>query len=257
MKIERVKVIYDEISQYEIKLVPDPRSLGPAYLQDVIATCRNFLNAVSRLQLEVHREKQDLARSLRAAEAEFTVAFDHALSNDERVRRLPSIEDRKSTVNVMLRPQLDIIAGLKAQLHDLEYVEKAIRHRHKELTSSMGDIKLQRSLIRDEMDSGAMYGDERLPEHERHTGKGPLEDTIDMGEIDALFEADAAARVPVSALSVVETAPETPSEVAPEPLVTPTRLSPAPTEEEVIEAFLENPAKQAETDEYAEILANL
>ena len=257
MEIERIKGIYDEISQYEIKLVPDPRALGPAYLQDVIATCRNFLNAVSRFQLEVHREKQDLSRSLRAAEVDFGIAFDHALSNDERVRRLPSIEDRKSTVNVMLRPQLDIIAGLKAQLHDLEYVEKAIRHRHKELTSSMCDIKLQRSLIRDEMDSGAMYGDERLPEHERHTGRGPLEDTIDMGEIDALFEADAAARVPVPAPSAVVLTPEQLSEVVEVPVATPGKLSPAPTEEQIIEAFLENPVEKAEMDEYSDILANL
>ena len=172
MNIDRVKAIYDEISGYEIKLEADPRSLGPLYLQNVISTGRNYLNAVSRIQLEVHREKQNLARSLRAAEVAYKVAFAELLSNNERVKRLPSIEDRKATINVMLREQLSAIAACKAEVQDLEYVEKAIRHRHRELTSTMGEIKLQRSLIRDEIDSGAMYGDERLADHERAPGAG-------------------------------------------------------------------------------------
>ena len=268
MNIERVKAIYDEISGYEIKLESDPRSLGPLYLQDVIATCRNYQNAVGRIQLEVHREMQDLSRSLRAAETEFQIAFDHALSNDERVRRLPSIEDRKATVNVMLRPQLDGISSIKAQLHDLEYVDKAVRHRHRELTATMTDIKLQRSLIRDEIDSGAMYGDERLGDHERGKGEGPLGDDIDVSEIDELFAADAAAR------AASDAAPETSEDappaveisgseavVSPEtlPLVpsVPEPLPVAKTEEEVIEAFLQIPAKNSVEEDYSDVFDNL
>ena len=267
MNIERVKAIYDEISRYEIKLESDPRSLGPLYLQDVIATCRNHLNLVSRIQLEVHREKQDLSRSLRAAEVEFQIAFDHALSNDERVRRLPSIEDRKATVNVMLRPQLDGISIIKAQLHDLEYVDKAVRHRHRELTSTMSDIKLQRGLIRDEIDSGAMYGDERLGKHERGTQDGPLGDDIDVSEIDQLFAEDAAARAAASEVSpeldssgeAVSPVPEAVASAPTLPLVVsvPDPLPVAKTEEEVIEAFLQIPAQNSVEEDYADVFAKL
>jgi hypothetical protein len=185
ISLERVKAIYDEITTYEIKLQPDPRDLGPHYLQDIIAKCRNMLNAVSRIQLEVHREKQEMSRALRVSETEYEVTYSETLANDERVRMLPSIEDRKATVNTMLRDRLNALAELRGNLQDLEFVDKAVRHRHKELTSTMSEIKLQRSLIRDEIDSGAMYGDERKNDHER---KGAVaDDDINEAELDELL----------------------------------------------------------------------
>ena len=161
MKLERIKAIYAELEKYVVQLHPDPRMLGPHYLNDLIATTRNYLNAVSRIQLEAHEEKQYLARDTRAHEAALQISSDDLLANDERVRRLPSIEDRKATVSVFLRAEKQIIETLKATMQDVDYVEKAVRHRHKELTATMSEIKLQRALIRDEIDTGAMYGDER------------------------------------------------------------------------------------------------
>jgi len=248
VKLERVKAIYDEISKYEIKLEADPRSLGPLYLQNVISEGRNYLNLVSRVQLEVHREKQDLARQLRAAEVAYEIALNEILSNDERVRHLPSIKDREATANTMLREQLNTIAGFKSEVLDLEYVEKAIRHRHRELTATMSEIKLQRSLIRDEIDSGAMYGDERRADHEREPGKAAhaLGD-IDEAELDALMNAEQDAAKP-----------------EPEPEAKPPAAEEAPTapkeiDEEAVKAFLEAdpPAKPAESEDYAEVFDRL
>ncbi len=251
MNIDRVKSVYDEISKYEIKLAEDPRSLGPLYLQNMIATCRNYLNLVSRLQLEVHREKQDLDRALRAAGTTYEVSFSEILVNDERVRRLPSIEDRRAQANMILREQLSTIAELKGRLQDLEYVEKAVRHRHKELTSTMTEIKLQRSLIRDEIDSGAMYGDERRGDHER--GHGPLAggDDIDESELDALLEKETAPKPE----AVVD-------EPIPAPEILPLPLPQAEKDEAAVRAFLdEKPERQAEkpseSEAWAEILENV
>ncbi len=242
MNLDRVKTIYDEITKYEIKLAPDPRSLGPLYLQDVISTCRNYMNAVSRIQLEVHREKQDLSRALRASETEFEVTFSELLSNDERVRRLPSIEDRKATVNMMLRDRLAALSDLRGQLQDLEYVEKAVRHRHKELTSTMSEIKLQRSLIRDEIDSGAMYGDERKAEHERGAPAHPLGDDINEDELDALLNKEREATTP--------SAPEEPQPAKVE--------EPTMDEDEAVKAFLDGgDAKTPESEDFSEVFDRL
>jgi hypothetical protein len=251
MKLERVKAIYDQLSKYEIDLEQDPRSLGPLYLQNTIATCRNYLNLVSRFQLEVHREKQELDRSRRAAEVEYEVALAELLANDERVRRAPSIQDRQATANMILREQLNTIAGFKAQLQDLEYVEKAVRHRHRELTSTMTEIKLQRSLIRDEIDSGAMYGDERKSDHERGPST-PLGDEIDETELDKLLNSETEAAT-AEAPAVVETPPPK----APEPEPAP-EVKPEP-DEAAVKAFLEEsgPAPATESEDFAEVFARL
>ena len=247
MKIERVQAIYTEIMQYEIRLAPDPRSLGPLYLQNTIAECRNCLNAVSRIQLEVHREKQDVTRVLRAQEASYEVSFTEVLSTDERVRRLPSIEDRKATASVILRESLSNITALKAELQDLDFVDKAVRHRHKELTSTMSEVKLQRALIRDEMESGAMYGDERAGSHPRGSNGGPagiegideeaLNGYLEMAKADAPLETPPArmllppSDVPESATLVV---PDDASKV--ETFLGPDTLSP----EDDFTSFLES-----------------
>lgn len=246
MKLDRVKAIYAEIEKYEIPLAADPRSLGPRYLQNLIADCRNYLNAVGRIQLEVHREKQDVARNLRVAETAFEVEFAEILSNDERVKRLPSIEDRKATANVILRVRLNEIAAFKADLQDLEYVDKAIRHRHKELTSTMSEIKLQRSIIRDEIDSGAMYGDERA-QGPTEPGRGPVggaEEDIDEAALSALLDDQVAE-------GAIESTPE-PTPEAQEP--------PSVTEEEAeaakVQEFLGDSAEPSMPEDFEGVFEN-
>jgi hypothetical protein len=270
MKLERVTEIYDLLPTYVITLDPDPRSRGPAYLADLIAQCRNHLNAVGFLQHEVHREKHVVARDLRAHEAAFQVSFDEHLANDERVRRLPSIEDRKATVNLFLRTERQQIEDLRRILSDLEMVDKAIRHRHKELTSTMAEIKLQRSLIQDEIHTGAMYGDERI--------RGvSVEDPIDTTVLDEALAAAAAAMVggmpkePVSApedsyLAVgsdvsmgtgEEPVDEEPVDEEPAPLADPVDEEPAPLADPVEEVAVADPPGTDLTDDIEAFLADL
>jgi hypothetical protein len=188
VNLERIHEVYREIGKYEITLDPDPRSKGPVYLSDLIATCRNYLNMVSRLLLEVHEEKHGLSRDLRALETAYQVSFNELLANDERVKRLPSIEDRKASAEVYLRTERAEIEEVGARILDLDYVDKAVRHRHKELTSTMSEIKLQRSLIQAEIQTGAMYGDERAHESSVTTMAQMEASILDDAELDALFE---------------------------------------------------------------------
>ena len=277
MKLDRIKSIYVELGKYSIELNKDPRSLGPVYLNDLIATCRNFLNSVSRVQLEVHQEKQYLSRALRATEAAFQVSFDDLLANDERVRRLPSIEDRKATASVFLRDQRNNIDNLKAELQDVDFVEKAIRHTHRELTATMSEIKLQRSLIRDEIDTGAMYGDERI--HSPGGRGGPVaevDDGLDTDELTRLLdgageEALVSEDAPEEAvLEVTATEPphleapaepvEAPAETAAPPVETPpAAIELSESDEAAVVAFLEGGEKTAPPleDDYSDVFDNL
>lgn len=253
MKLDRIKAIYEELEKYVVQLHPDPRSLGPLYLNDLISTTRNYLNAVSRIQLEVHQVKQYLAREIRAHEASLQVSFDDLLANDDRVRRLPSIEDRKATVAVFLRAEKQVIENLKAEMQDVEYVDKAVRHRHKELTSTMSEIKLQRSLIRDEIDTGAMYGDERATGTRRLGPSSPVfGDDMSESELERIM---AGSPAPVAALPP-----------APAPVVVVQALpahEEADPELQAIEAFLGDGPKQAPPqeavldDDFSEVFENL
>lgn len=209
MNDERVKQIYEQLNRYEIELAADPISLGPKYLQEIIATCRNYLNNVTRLLNEVSKEKQLLTRELNALQGSYDIDADHLLANDERVQRLPNIKDRESTVKVLLKDQIRVISSKKADVSDIACVEKAVKHKHAELRDTMDAIKMQRSLIQAEISTGAMYGDERGSTVRRVPMIPP--DMIDDDEVRALLDQSGQETKPSEPAAAPQTEPEKPS----------------------------------------------
>jgi len=213
MDNERAQAIYTELEGYVIRLDADPASLGPKYLNNQICVCRNYLNAVSHIIQEIARERRTLTLSLQAEEAAYGVESADLLANDQRIRTLPNIEDRKATIQVLLRDRSRRINELKGEILNLDFVDKVTRHRHHELRDTMAEIKAQRSLIRDEIDTKSFYGDE-TPD-KRGTGdrgKGSVLG-IDEEELTSLFD-DSLVVAPEPAK---EEPPAPPTDVAPEP----------------------------------------
>ena len=192
------------------------------------------------------------------AETAYEASYAEVLAGDERVRRLPAIEDRKATINVILRDNVAQISTIKAELHDLDFLDKAVRLRHRELTATMSEIKVQRSIIRDEIDSGAMYGDERGDTPKQPTSsKGPLgigDFGMDEDELDALLE-KVTEELPVEegqappSVGGQETAPQPPSG------------APQATEPESdaakVQEFLGVAPTSATTDDFDDVLAKI
>lgn len=193
MKLERMEAIYAEMGKYVVTLDSDPRSRGPAYMQELIAQCRNYINEIDRILREVHVERHHLARNLRTREAQYKLTSDDLLANDARVKALPSIQDRLATIAVIQRTDRIEIDRLKGEVDDLDTVDKVVRHQHKQLSATMADIKLQRSLIDVEVRTGAFYGDERggrQDQGETHDEGGVSE--ADLAEIMAGVAAEQA-----------------------------------------------------------------
>ena len=164
---ERIDVIFTQMDGYILELANDPNALGPSYFQDIIATCRNYLNRVSLVISELNREKLTVSSELRRLESSYAVEYDNLLANDERVKALASIDDRKATVGFLLKDQKLQINDLKDRMHALDAVSKVVAHRNKELHSTMTAIKDQRRLMQTEIATGAFYGDERVPKAQR------------------------------------------------------------------------------------------
>lgn len=203
----RIETIFDEMGKYVIDLVPDPASMGPSYIQDLVATCRNHLNKVSLVFSELSREKMALSSQLRAHEASYKLEYDSLMATDEHVKRLANIEDRKSTVSHMLRDKQRASHQLKETLHNLEAVYKVVSHRSRELHATMNVIKDQRRMMQTEIQTGAFYGDERVPKPSKpySNPNGPMSvDDIGADELDAMLGSVS----PPSPGAVVETVAE-------------------------------------------------
>jgi hypothetical protein len=210
MTPERVEQIYNELATLVIELDADPTARGPAYLQDLISKTRGYLNRTSLLTHEVHRERHQLERQLDAHETAFQASSDELLADDQRVIRLPNIDDRRAMINLLLREDRARISDLKRQVKELGFVEKAVKHRHRELDNTVSSIRMQKSLIDTEIRTGAVYGDET--DTSRGSAYGAGVGDIDEEELARLLNGEPAAPTE----SAEE---EAPAEEAPQPVV--------------------------------------
>jgi hypothetical protein len=143
-----------------VELAPDPVSKGPGYLQELISRTRGYLNRTSVFTQEAHQDHQFLERDLHAKKTVFQINSDELLANDRRVTQLPNIDDRKAFINVLLKDERQEISSLEQAIREIGFVEKAIKHRHKELDNTISAIRMQKSLIDSEGRTGSFYGDE-------------------------------------------------------------------------------------------------
>lgn len=253
---ERIDKVFEEISKYKIELAPDPTVLGAKYLQDQIATCRNYTNNVTVLLNQIHRERMSIDANVRRKETAFKIASDELLSKNAQVRNLPNIADRQAQINIMLREEHREIEDLRNDVRELDHLEKMVKITHRELKDTMAEIKLQRALIRDELDSGRMYGDERNSEG-REAGKSDSQtvEDIDEDEIDRLLRGDSTIEDPLKSKTSEET---TTPEAAPESEVIETVTV---SDEDQVQSFLAieapAPVPVSAEDEFGDLLLNV
>lgn len=190
MDIERINQIFDEIGTFNIDLSHDPTVLGPQYLAKLISTCRNYLNRTATILLSISREKVTTENNLEAERSAYKIAFDEMLSTDERIMKLPNIRDREAMINTQLTDRTQRITTLEQAVRNLNSIEKAVKVRHNELIRTDSQIKTQRSLIRDEIDTKSYMGDE----HTSRSRRGTIdEDELNelMDDVPVVREADA------------------------------------------------------------------
>ncbi len=192
MDIARITKIYDELDGYSIELDADPTTLGPQYLGKVISQCRNYLNRTTSFLLEIRRERHMTSNEVSAEKAAFKIESDGLLAGDERVRSRPNIRDREAVINVILQDRVNRITELENVLRNLEAVEGAVKVRHTELVRTDGQIKTQRSLIRDEIDTKSFFGDE-------HDGATRRTADVDEAELERIMAGGGTAEPTVSA----------------------------------------------------------
>ncbi len=250
MKDDRIQKIYDELDKYVISLASDPTAFGPRYLQDQIATCRNYINSVTQLLLEIHRDKHNFAHELTAEEDVYAIESNDILDSDARVQKLPSIDDRKAAISVLLRERASTISSLRRHIQDLEYVEKAVKHRHRELKDTMSEIKLQRSLLRDELDTGSFYGDERV-----NNAGVSSDDDLNAEEIEKLLEGSPETSPTEASLTEASLTEASPIE----PLSADTEVSAGIDEDIALQNFLDEgeTKKVVVEDDYSDIFDRL
>ncbi len=148
----RILQMLEEVGGYEIELEADPTQphLGNTYLQKMVSQCRNYMNRVMFYTQQVKIYERNLRIALKTAELDLEMKISEKLADDSLVRKQPSIEDRKALAMTMLREEHETCAKLKAELVDVEESAKLLKSKYDHLKGTAADIKMQRSLVKDD-----------------------------------------------------------------------------------------------------------
>lgn len=152
---ESMERMLEEIAEYEVELASDPTlpHLGNRYLQESLASCRQYLNRCQHYLQLTRRYEKNLRSAMRLEEMNIELRTAELLADDDIVRQGPSIEDRKSLATMQLqREHRNVIKLKRAHLNALETV-KIVKLKYDDLNRTNADIKLQRQIVRDDRDA--------------------------------------------------------------------------------------------------------
>ncbi len=237
MKLERINQIYEELSKYSIELAEDPTTMGPQYIVRMTSECRNFLNSVTRILLEIHRDRQNTANRLGRLRGVFAIKSDDLLASNADVIRRPNIRDREAAIKVILKEDVAEIVEAEEDLRNLDAIATAVKLCHAELVRTDGQIRTQRSAIQDEIKTKSFYGDENSNNHQPPIDEEELENLLS-GHIPPTREPPKVSTKIFDQPEGLDEATLPPSQVVPdrEPKEPVTQEAPVATQEPVVEA---------------------
>lgn len=162
MEESRIDEIFSRLEEIDIELDYDPIERGPKFLNQMVASCRNYTTEVQRYMRECQMHRRTLERDLRTREAAYELEFNHIMANDPDIVSMRGLSraDREALTNYKLRAQYERIKELEIALVDAGHVETVIESKLRELREINRDIRLQKRLIEDEIQTGAFWGND-------------------------------------------------------------------------------------------------
>lgn len=183
MNDERVEEIFARLAEINIELDYDPIERGPKFLNHMVAKCRNSTTEVQKYMRECQMFIRTIQRQLRTAEARFQIEYNELMANDPDIAKMRahSRADREALANTKLREQIEEINQLELAVTDAGHVETVIDSKLRELRDVNRDIRLQKRLIEDEIETGAFWGTDQ---------EGMTTEEHDVTDIEAADVAD-------------------------------------------------------------------
>jgi len=138
-----------------VQLAEDPTdpALGVRYLNERVSVCRKYLNRVIYYVQTVGKQVKDLNIDMRHMELDLELKMAQKLADDPIVKKQPSIDDRKALATMLLKNENDNLVTLRLNLLDAFETLKIIKMKHQDLVRTSADVKSQRQLVKDDMDS--------------------------------------------------------------------------------------------------------
>lgn len=185
---DQLSEILNEIASFEVELAEDPTlpTLGSKYLQSSLAQCRKYMNRVMYYIQTIGKQAKDLSVDVRMAEMDLELKVAQKLADDPLVKKQPSIEDRKALASMLLKEEYDNLKTMRVELLDATETLKIVKMKHQDLVRTNTDIKAQRQIVKDDIDSrlSGSCGYDKPYANQDRTVPGGMPPPVAQGRID-------------------------------------------------------------------------
>lgn len=184
---ERIQGFYDDLSEMNMSLDPDPLELGPKRLNAKISECRTYLTKTESLFLEISQDLHWYKREHRRSQAAFDLSVQDLMSNDPETRSGRNITDRQAIANTKLRPERERISELLFAVEDLEAVLVLVRTKRADLKDIASRLRDQLKICQEEIGLGGRWGG-RKSVFQRNSNGEESASSADLGDVGELLD---------------------------------------------------------------------
>jgi hypothetical protein len=181
--------ILEEVGPYQVNLEEDPTlpHLKQAYLMQVTAKCRQLQNQVQHYLHKVGQYCSALKREIRYRELDLDLKMSEKIADSPVVKQGSAALDRRSIAVAELATEHSELAERKVALVEAEETYRLLKMKYDLLRQTSNDIRLQRSLVRDDLDERASgnggYSTPSKDNKSVHRTKSPVNPTVDAADL--------------------------------------------------------------------------
>lgn len=133
---------YDELGKLDIEL-EFHENPSPTYIQKKTVECNEKLRKSQKLYLEIERALTVAQRALYIESSQYNDQKKRVLTENEKIKKFPTIKEREAAVEEMFSDTLKRIAEFENDVMELERVENTIKSHQKFLRDVNANIKTQ------------------------------------------------------------------------------------------------------------------
>ncbi len=178
---------FTRLAEMAVLLDADPLIHGPKRLNNKVAECRNILNELERIFLDVSQRLHKAGRALRISETAFEMQRKHMLATDPLVRAERSVSDRDAATTMRLKKEVGELDDLRMDVADLDSILRVVKAKRADLKDTQSRLRDQINLCREELGLQQSWGSKPPPgtkfdlDRQMKTVKGPsMADVDDM-----------------------------------------------------------------------------
>ena len=152
--------VFEEISEMQIALDPEPLRFGPSRLNQKVAVTRNLLTRCEQLFNSITHTLQVYTSRHRLFTLEFDLLEKDLMANDPEVRAGRNLKSQEAVAHLKLRKHLLELNSLKTTITNLETLVTVVKTKRSDLRDIQNRLKDQMKLCQEDLSIGRRWGNE-------------------------------------------------------------------------------------------------